>query len=164
MAVIHKFEQAGLGKAPFRMLGMFESRCSGQPNANGVSVGFAGQPAGTCDFCGTGIANCFQIQSADGKTFVVGEDCVRKVDDTGLYDTVKRAANKLKTAARHEREKKTISEMYPVFQAAIQSEVNKPHPWHGDMYKQFTMADYLQSCWNVSGASGRLKLIKQWCK
>lgn len=164
MSIIHKFESAGLGKAPFRVTGMSEKRCSGQPNAQGVTVGSPGQPCGTCDYCGTGIANCYEITSSDGKTSIVGSDCVAKTGDTGMIDLVKRAENKRKTVKRHETEKSKIEEMYPLFQAAIQSEASKPHPWDSYSKDGFTMADYLQSCWNVSGASGRLKLIKTWCK
>lgn len=98
--IIHKFEQVGLGKAPFRLIGMYEKRCSGQPDSRGITVGYAGQPAGSCDYCGTGIANCFLIQSADGKRFEVGEDCVRKTDDTGLVDTVKREAQQSENSGK----------------------------------------------------------------
>lgn len=64
---LHPFEQAGLGKAPFRYLGSGEKRTN------------SGQPAGTCEYCSRGILTCCVIGSADGKTFVVGCDCVRKV-------------------------------------------------------------------------------------
>ncbi len=57
---IHPFEKAGLGKAPFRCELVSERRGS------------------SCDFCGTGIRNEFWIKSADGKSFKVGCDCVRK--------------------------------------------------------------------------------------
>lgn len=70
--MIHKFEQAGLGLAPFSYVGMHEKvyvPCPGAP----------AQPAGTCQYCGNGIRYCCNIRSADGKEFIVGTDCVRKV-------------------------------------------------------------------------------------
>lgn len=67
VTTLHPFEQAGLGKAPFRYLGSDEKRTK------------SGQPAGTCDYCFRGILTCCVIGSADGKSFVVGCDCVRKV-------------------------------------------------------------------------------------
>lgn len=72
---IHTFEQAGLGKAPFRFVGMFEKR-GPIPCPDGTMIGAPGQPMGTCDFCGNGIAQCCQIESADGKIFVVDRKSV----------------------------------------------------------------------------------------
>src|SRR5262245_32855473 len=77
----HPFERAGLGKAPFRFVTHREnwySACQGHR-----------QPGGTCDYCLNGIANEFVIRSVDGREFVVGSDCVMKLD---------RADNRLVTA------------------------------------------------------------------
>lgn len=92
---VHPFERAGLGVAPFRCTGVFEKTyqaCQGAPV----------QSAGMCDFCGTCIRYCYQIQSADGRTFVVGCDCVAKTDDTQLEEQVRRAER----AYRRELERK----------------------------------------------------------
>lgn len=70
---IHPFEAAGLGKAPFNMVGFSEkvySACPGAPE----------QAAGSCDYCGTGIKYQCHIRSSDGRDFVVGTDCVMKLD------------------------------------------------------------------------------------
>jgi hypothetical protein len=78
---MHPFEKAGLGMAPFRCLGA-EHRVgpirTTLPDGIVMEVGSPGQPMGTCAYCGTGIANCYIIRSADGKTFIVGSDCVAK--------------------------------------------------------------------------------------
>lgn len=91
-AAIHRFEAAGLGKAPFKWVGVSEQRGPIKRTINGieVEVGSAGQPMGTCAFCGTGIAECHSIKSADGKTFIVGSDCVLKTGDKGLKKEVSR--------------------------------------------------------------------------
>jgi hypothetical protein len=95
---VHKFEAAGLGRAPFRVLRM-EVRtyqaCPGAP----VQVG------GSCDYCGTGIKETYIIQDADGKEFKVGNQCVYKTADEGLIKVVEtetRKAAREKRAARQE--------------------------------------------------------------
>lgn len=96
---VHRFEAAGLGKAPFRFVGFqvvkFQA-CPGAPI----------QPGTSCDYCGTGIMNVFRCESSDGKTFKVGCDCIAKVGDAGLMRAVKRVQAKARaevTAARRER-------------------------------------------------------------
>lgn len=69
----HPFENAGLGQAPFRCVGMVENIFM-LPDGGSKAGGF-------CDYCYTGIRYEFQIESADQKKFKVGCDCVRK---TGL--------------------------------------------------------------------------------
>lgn len=87
---IHKFEEAGLGKAPFQVVGVHEERGPKVTYIDGIRCesGAPGQPVGTCDYCGTGIADCYEIRSSDGKEFVVGSDCVAKTGDAGLKTKV----------------------------------------------------------------------------
>ncbi len=83
-APIHRFEAAGLGKAPFRVEGFQVSKyqaCPGAPIQAGSS----------CDYCGQAIMLVFAISSADGRRFKVGCDCVLKTGDAGLANAVKRA-------------------------------------------------------------------------
>ncbi len=94
---MHCFERADLGEAPFRFVGLEEKvyvACPGEP----------AQPAGTCDYCGTGIRYCFHIRSNDGKNFVVGSDCVGHLKDENnrLMDRCKRELAKLKRKKREE--------------------------------------------------------------
>jgi len=84
MATLHRFEAAGLGKAPFRFVDFQVCKwqaCPGAPVVAGSS----------CDYCGQAIMLVFQILSADGRRFKVGCDCVAKVGDAGLMNAVKRA-------------------------------------------------------------------------
>lgn len=70
---IHPFEKAGLGHAPYRVIGATErtfQACPGEP----VKAG------GCCKYCFTGIRYAAIISSTDGVVFDVGMDCVRKVD------------------------------------------------------------------------------------
>jgi len=85
---VHKFELAGLGKAPFRIIGV-EHRVGPITRTDPrtgieITIGAPGQPMGCCAYCSQGIMECWIIRSADGKTFEVGCDCVGKAGDAGL--------------------------------------------------------------------------------
>lgn len=62
---LHCFEHAGLGRAPFSI------------------AGFRKEPS-HCAFCGTGILWQVLVQSADGRRFHVGSDCMQRCGDAGL--------------------------------------------------------------------------------
>lgn len=70
---LHPFERAGLGKAPFRFVGITESKFQAAPGEP-VKAG------SSCDYCPAAIMTVCHIVSADGRRFKVGCDCVRKVD------------------------------------------------------------------------------------
>lgn len=98
---LHPFESAGLGKAPFRYVGM-EHKVGPVMMADGITqIGAPGQPMGTCDYCLNGIAFCFRIRSADGKEFTVGCDCVEK-----LYKDSNATASKLASDAVYQKIKR----------------------------------------------------------
>lgn len=88
---LHPFEAAGLGLAPFKFVGCYKN----------VFVACPGAPAkagGTCDFCYQGIMYCNTVQSSDGKQFVVGCDCIRRLGsaDNRLLSQAERAMANLK--------------------------------------------------------------------
>lgn len=112
MVVVHKWEDRGIGNAPFRLVGFI-----GMPNAESFGTNFSGfqnamQSAqhdakmfgvslGSCDVCGTGIHNHYVIQDANGKRFVVGCDCVAKTDDSKLITAVEINA-RIRTKAKNQ--------------------------------------------------------------
>lgn len=77
---VHKFELAGLGKAPFYFV---EAKELHYGNAS-VGQDFGG----SCEYCGHYIRVGFFVKSSDNKTFVVGSDCIKKVGDKGLIKRV----------------------------------------------------------------------------
>jgi hypothetical protein len=82
-APVHPWTAAGLGRAPFTFVGYHEARGPIRqtlPDGIVVEVGAPGQPMGVCDACGTGIAHCYRVCSADGQTSVVGCDCIDRLD------------------------------------------------------------------------------------
>ncbi len=165
---VHQWERNGLGRAPFRFMGLVEKVCTGQPGADGMTiVGYAGQPAGTCAYCGQGIRYCCQIRSADGNRFTVGLDCVRGLDgpdkDAALLSAVERADKVLKAKqrkaakalrlpvelARIERARTILEEKRGALSAL-------PHP----KLKDRTLADYLDFLSQHAGHSGLLRMAR----
>jgi hypothetical protein len=108
---IHKFEIAGLGKAPFKLIGFYKmpsNSLAGQnPDAYNMALRAMPQGAGcgSCQFCGIPLINNFIIESSDGQKNAVGCDCVQKVGDRGLTTKIKemqRIARKEKRDAERE--------------------------------------------------------------
>ena len=99
---IHVFEAAGLGMAPFKFLYVWTmpsvSLLEANPEAynNAMASGnFKGK--GSCQYCFHYIVNHYVLESADGKVFAVGSECILKAGDFGLSSAVK-AAKKAKNA------------------------------------------------------------------
>lgn len=76
----HVFEIAGLGKAPFKLVYVEDVYFQE------IRMAIHGIPRGSCDYCSTAITTLFYIDSADGKRFHVGCECVKKISDRGLIE------------------------------------------------------------------------------
>lgn len=77
---VHRFEAAGLGQAPFRVLGSYRAVFQAVPGDPSCPI----QPGSSCDYCGTGISQVIRVGSADGREFKVGSECALKTGDAGL--------------------------------------------------------------------------------
>jgi hypothetical protein len=103
---IHKFESAGLGKAPFRVVGVYSlpspSLAEVNPDAynNALREMPKGYGVGSCAFCGTSLVHNYLIHSSDNRKFAVGCDCVTKTGDAGLEDEIKVLKRKERQAKR----------------------------------------------------------------
>lgn len=148
---IHAFEKAGLGKAPFRYLGMvYQDISYGLLNikvqgANGELIDAQTTPGGTCDYCGHYILNMFRIESADGKKFKVGCDCIRKCGDAGL---VKIAKDQISAAERTKRAEKKIKAEAAAKDLCFATDFEQfrsiPHPTSYRATEGETMADWCE--------------------
>lgn len=96
----HPFEISGLGKAPFKCLGMRSNKFT----PGGLMGHLHSKPGGTCAHCGTGILYEFMIESSDGKKFVVGSSCVEKTDPV-LYRQLKSIRREIERQKRAEQRK-----------------------------------------------------------
>lgn len=65
---IHCFEAVGLGKAPFKFVAITERRGS------------------SCDYCGHEIRWECWVVGSDGRSFKVGNECIKKSGDEGLIN------------------------------------------------------------------------------
>ena len=148
---VHTFERAGLGLAPFKFVGFFENvfvACPGAPP----------KPGGTCDYCGTGIRDCFQIQSADGKKFVVGCDCVAKTGDAGLRKIIDGKVAEIKRERAHALDDEKIATGLAAFkEPAVEAALKlAPHPVDHWAAKGQTKWDQLDWFFRNAGRSGRV--------
>lgn len=74
VGVSHLFTDAGLGAAPFKII-------AHDPPWSGW---------GGCNYCGTAIREKFYLESADGKRFRVGNECIRRAGGAGLFSIAQR--------------------------------------------------------------------------
>jgi hypothetical protein len=114
--MIHKFEEAGLGIAPFKVVGIatIPSPALAEQNPDAYNNRLrdipAGYGCGSCAFCGMPLMNNFLIKSADGHRFSVGCECVRKTGDAGMVDKVKAMKKEAERLKKHEnREAKRLA-------------------------------------------------------
>lgn len=119
---LHIFERAGLGKAPFRFVGM---------SVNVIQYPDGSSKAGgSCDYCGTGIANECRVKSADGKLFKVGCDCILKAGDAGLLQAYKTSPDVRRHAAelRWAKDQKKTAELARIISENETLLKSLPHP------------------------------------
>lgn len=165
----HPFERSGLGIAPFRCIGVERRvgpiRTQVAPGVT-VEVGAPGQPMGTCAHCGTGIAECCIIQDANGKRFVVGNQCVLKtLQGSGAGTVLERThAKALKEARKaHELEQAAALNDRLANDAALRATLAalpSPNAWQ----REHTMLDWALWMMRASGAAGRTKVRRAIAK
>ena len=171
----HPFEKAGLGIAPFRCVGV-ERKIgpikSTDPKFPGVTfeVGAPGQPMGTCDYCGTGIADCYRIKSSDGKTFVVGSDCVartyKEVDMTvpsDVRNAIAKIAREKREARADARREKLAAQLKPLRDEARKILAERPELFTGEPHPAIsgkTLRDYYEFLLQCAGDARRVAICK----
>jgi len=164
-AGIHRFESAGLGKAPFTYIGeQFQNLAHGQRvlgNVGGCEL--TTKPGGTCQYCGTAILNLFTVESADGKRFIVGSECVLKTGDKGIIRKVQDAVKKNTAQRRIERGNAAALKLGIRIQAAAdrigeaQGLKGKPHPNASMARDGMTLFNYVEWLLKNGGTSGRTR-------
>lgn len=165
MTTVHKFEEAGLGIAPFRLTNIYEDRGPKTISQRGgvtLQVGSPGQPMGICDFCGTGIAECCEITDAKGKTFIVGNQCVKKTGDAGLVNKAKREINRIRRERGYVRDDARIASALELFATAAIRKVAESHPspqeWRASQGD--TLANHIDWMLKYSGRSGKVRMAR----
>jgi hypothetical protein len=158
---VHKFEQAGLGKAPFRFVGkIYQDIRYGNAVVVIDGVECETKPGGSCDYCGQYIVNMFQIESADGRRFKVGCDCLGKTGDAGLVRKAKKIISDEAAARRRGRDAAKLTEERTWFETVRTQAQAIVHPdprfaAHGE-----TLADMVDWFGRYAGTSGKLGAYK----
>lgn len=167
MDKIHLFEQAGLGKAPFRFVGLETAADRAAIQTERASAGqtFTTNYATSCDYCGQGIQNAYRVESADGKTFKVGCDCIRKTGDVGLRRVISEEESRKRRAKKNERRAREWAEQQALktrFTAGEFDEVLSaiPHPKRGGE----TLHDYVAFCFSCGAREAAVRTIKKHCQ
>jgi len=153
-SVVHIFERAGLGKAPFRLMATNVNKYQACP---GAPI----QPGGTCDYCGSSIMYEFFIRSQDGKTFKVGSDCVCKTEDAGLRRVVNAKVREMKIKATHERQDARIAAAHALLPSVEAKLRALPHPQ--DWRAAAGESKFSQIAWYLAnaGRKGQLWAAKE---
>lgn len=155
-AAIHPFEKAGLGKAPFRYVGMVDQEISyGQRVIGSVGgIPIMTKPGGTCDYCGQYIVNMFNVVSADGHKFHVGCDCIHKVD-ARLEQAIKPDLKKMKAARDKARIEQARADLP---NAHLLRNDPHPSPYHAEQGKR--LWHYCEWLLKNGGTSGKLRAAR----
>lgn len=153
---VHKFEVAGLGKAPFRFVGTYESKFQAVPGDPNCPI----QPGTSCDYCGTGIMLVCRIRDAQGKEFKVGCDCVAKTGDAGLSRQVDSAVANRRRAMTHKRQDETIAAGKAALSEVVDVLRAQPHPAAYMAEKGLTLLDSVEWLFEHAGRVGKVKAAK----
>lgn len=161
---MHLFTRAGLGQAPFRCVGFRENR---QVFPDGTS-----KAGGSCHYCFTGISTECVVESADGKQFVVGINCVEKTGDAGLIRGYKnnpafRAHSRKLRQNKATRDRAEVADLLAKLAPSLSAQ---PHP-HGFLDratgKPLTMLDswnWLVSRCGAAGMARNVRTLRQMAK
>jgi hypothetical protein len=154
---VHVFETAGLGKAPYKFIGVTQVTYHATHDA-------PAQPGSMCMFCATGICYQFWLDSSDGKRFFVGSDCIEKSGDTGLMSRIEPFLKKHEKEMRLEREDRYISEFTKFVAADVDGYWNRaafkalPHPNNYWASQGKTLGDYNLFCYTHAGKSSKSRM------
>lgn len=141
---VHVFERAGLGKYPYVLIDV-------------VTKIYQGSPGSSCAFCGTGIKNCYIIQSSDGLRFDIGSECIKKSDDKGLMRMASDAEKKM----RRDKEDKIIADLMVQFENIKDKLTKMPHPNEYYSSQGKTYLDYIEYTLAGCGRSGKIRNLKK---
>lgn len=132
---LHRFEQLGLGKGPFKVVGMVSipSPSLAEQNPSAYNAALRNLPqgigVGTCAACGTPIMHNFIVKSADNQTHCIGSECIKKVHDATLTTQAKEIVRKQKQEAKRELQRARAEEAY----ARREAELDKERAANGGM-------------------------------
>jgi hypothetical protein len=164
---VHVFERAGLGKAPFRFVGAVAQDIGHGVRYLDRSMNLTTKPGGTCAFCGQYILNMYDVESADGRRFHVGSDCILRTGSAGLIKAVNKAVAKLRREQRQARERANGAEMVALLAdervRATLATQSHPNAYRADKGESLLdWADWMAQHGGAKACASVLKMIKFW--
>jgi len=120
------FEQAGLGKSPFHLLGIND----------------LGRASGTCSYCGHPIRYEYRILSADGRKSTIGSECIRSDWQPWAREAISSLAT-MKRAAKRRRLRDRAAVACQIVEKYGQRYATQPHPNEYFASQGRTYRDYL---------------------
>ena len=163
----HPFEAAGLGKAPFKFIGIeaqdlrYGRAILNRAEYEKTSIAVETKPGDSCAYCGQYIVNMYNVRSADGRTFHVGSDCIEKTGDRKLIDRAKVARlsrERVKREAKAVEVKGSLEALLasPEARAKLAAAPHpKPQAWRAP--EDNTLLAYIEWMAGNAGAAGRKK-------
>lgn len=173
-SVVHPFART-LGPGPYRFVGTFDLgavlSALNAGNINGYNAGLAAMPkldggGGSCAHCGHPILMICMIQTAEGKRFGIGTDCIEKLHAGGVQNlsAMQReiaAIKRRKGQERRERQRVALrEEFFALIDANLDALQSLPHPSPYYASKGKTMRDWAIFCRRNSTTLGALKQAK----
>ena len=134
--LVHKWQDAGLGVAPFKVWTIIsipsKSLCEHNTEAYNRGMSEACQRAKalgvslcSCEFCGMSLENNVVIRDANGKHFVVGLDCAMKTGDTKVMTEAKNLERLRQIEIRNARREAMLVERTAKRNAELESQRQK---------------------------------------
>lgn len=132
-AIYHPFQEAGLGEAPFALVGVIAMPSPSLAEANVDAYNHAVRAAAeaarsfgvnlcSCEFCGMALVNNFIIRDRRGRHAVVGCDCVAKTGDAVLMEAAEIERKRHEKKLRAERAARARDARAAQFQAELDAQ------------------------------------------
>ena len=151
---IHRWEAAELGKAPFTFIGVDRITFGGSFPGDPI------KPGSTCDYCGQAIMYVCQVRSSDGKSFKVGNECIRKIDEMPkiIADKYQREIKRQQANIKREQTQTKAAELIKQYEDNRDKFTAYPHPQKWAQEQGQTLADSID--WMIIYA-GHARVIKE---
>lgn len=164
---VHPFERAGLGRAPFRFIGVnagvdvaYGEVILNRAEYERTGIRLSTKRGGTCAFCGQGILDLYTVEDSEKRRFHVGCDCIKKVGDDRLVRSVAAAKRKVDRVKRAKRAKAVEATLADFVEANRDALIALPHPNAYMAAKGETLLSWAEFMIAKAGATGRAKALK----
>jgi len=118
------------------------------------------QPGSSCDYCSNGIRYEFWLESANGKRFKVGCECVKKAckghADRGVLTKVQKDMRTVTKEAKATRDAARIEKAKITLEAVRETLAVKNHP----AIPGKSLADYVDFMFAKAGTAGQIRAAR----